>query len=115
MLANLKNWQYIAYSDRMGKWFSINRRWLEVQGPGLNANNRKSNCSYFTNYYQSHFNGNEDFVPNPSAIIAQQKTSVIGALWFSNENVIEEVKNSDGSKESFKKSTDIIRGAPNLG
>ena len=110
----LKNSELVAnyvYASRMGNGLEGNGNGYRYIGRGLMQLTGKDNYAAFNNFYNSNYSNSTNFVSSPDQINSSAENSLISALWFFKENVLDKI-NINSSTPVYKVSR-IVNGGKN--
>ena len=79
-------------------------------GRGLFQLTGRTNYAKFSDFYQKTYDSSVDLVAHPELVASDRKITVISALWFFKNHVINNFKNFDESKEAVLKVSQFVNG-----
>jgi putative chitinase len=83
----------------------------KFRGRGVIQLTGKSNYQDFTNFYQTNYYSNKDFIKNPELLASDMEIAMISAMWFFKNNVLDKL--DIDSKTTVKEVTKKVNGGTN--
>jgi len=94
---------YTIYNNQTnGSWKFRGRGLLQLTG--------RANYAAFTQYFDSHFNSNLDFTQNPDLIASSTDLSVISALWYFKNRVMDKLDSAINQNTTVAEITKKVTG-----